>query len=699
MRNTGMFTVNVRQLRSGDFFHPTNADAIQPPIRETFLEGTNTIEPRPHETQEPSPQNSPHETEIESQRSQDNSQNSEYRETDDENEEEDNGEDESNNNSEQTRASSHPTHISAPRTNSQSPQSLPSSSSSSTSSPSSSSSMATQHTPVFSITNLDLKDLVKAFDGVEKLQLNGSNFKMWIIRVETTMRALGLEDHLSTSPPDTDTNGKNTNNQLISVLQSKIPDSILSNMIGIDRTPAFIHHLKTRFDVRTTVTSAVEVSKLFNIRGHVAEFDKTLDKLQNIYGLLVQHNKTPTRDTYLSAIQNSTPPQYGYVFQQLQARIDFYNSTRAAGQASRSVTPDDLIAELRAAFANYQAQKQPSSTPSTFWGRGTSTRGRNFSHRTHYPRSMNRNLSYPHYPNPNYPGSHAQWWKGPWDNRNSFRGRGRGRSNFNPKPFMPYTHAATGAPQCFNCKKYGHMSKDCRVPPTPQTIKIRQSRTNNAASTSMLMQASTNYINPNVAAQAIIPSYALPPSNTARIEEVNMTAMHSQTPVLSPASDFPVATPARPMSDSSDNDDVNENRKCICSEKQSKNPFQPPAKRQENIAMQLASESSTGTNYVDDFWKQMMLDEDPDDDSILLEDKSLFDMIHDGRPIPAFAWEMAAADFIEEHGYHPRELKPPMEEEMQAFGKALGAARKEQANTVEHSVLNDVPIEYVQSVS
>ncbi|KAL5498859.1 hypothetical protein ACEPAH_1377 [Sanghuangporus vaninii] len=94
----------------------------------------------------------------------------------------------------------------------------------------------------------------------------------------------------------------------------------------------------------------------------------------------------------------------------------------------------------------------------------------------------------------------------------------------------------------------------------------------------MLTQASTNYINPNAAAQAIIPSYALPPSNTAHIEEVNMAAICSQTPVLSPASDFPIATPARPMSDSSDNDDVNENRKRIHSEKQSKNPFQPPAK-------------------------------------------------------------------------------------------------------------------------
>ncbi|KAL5478325.1 hypothetical protein ACEPAI_2509 [Sanghuangporus weigelae] len=609
-------------------------------------------------------------------------------------EDEENENDNNSNNSEQTRASSHPTHISAPRTSSQSPHTPPPSPSSPSSS--SSSSMATQ---VFHIAGLDLRDLFKAFDGVEKLQHNGSNFKMWLIRVEATMLALGLEDHLVSSPPANDTDGQTTNNQLISVFQSKVPDSILSNMIGINRVILFINHLKTRFDVRTTVTSAVEVSKLFNIRGHVSEFDKTLDKLQNIYGLLTQHNKKPTDDTYLSAIQTSTPPQYGYVFQQLQARIDFYNSTLTANQPRRTVTPDGLIAKLRAAFANYQAQKQPSATPSTFRGRATSSRGRIFSYRSHFNQGMNRNPSYPQHANPNYPGSTTQFWKGPWDNRNYFRGRGRGRSNFTYKHFTPHTHAVTGALQCFNCKKFGHMSKDCRAPPTPKTLKIRQSRPNSTATASLIMQASTNYTNPNAAAQAIIPSYALPPSNTTRIKEVNMASMRSKTPVLPSESNFTVNTPSPTTLDLSD--DENPKLKRTREWTNTTNPFERPVKRQQTIATQLAAESSSGTNFVDDFWEQMTMQQDPNDDGVLLEGKSLFDLIDHDAPISSFANNAADQDFIEEHGYHPMHLNSPTKEQMDEYAATMskreGKRREKEINIIERAIPDDVPMEYVQS--
>ena len=74
--------------------------------------------------------------------------------------------------------------------------------------------------------------------------------------------------------------------------------------------PTLMTTIKECYDAKTTMTIAVDVSLLFTTREHVAQFDQMLDKLEQLYDNLVQHDKAPDASTYVSTINLTTSQQY-----------------------------------------------------------------------------------------------------------------------------------------------------------------------------------------------------------------------------------------------------------------------------------------------------------------------------------------------------------------------------------------------------
>ena len=74
--------------------------------------------------------------------------------------------------------------------------------------------------------------------------------------------------------------------------------------------PTLITTIKERYDVKTTMIIAIDVFLLFTTREHVTQFDQTLDKLEQLYNNLVQHDKASDASTYVSTINLTTLQQY-----------------------------------------------------------------------------------------------------------------------------------------------------------------------------------------------------------------------------------------------------------------------------------------------------------------------------------------------------------------------------------------------------
>ena len=89
-----------------------------------------------------------------------------------------------------------------------------------------------------------------------------------------------------------------------------ISNDVYRELMRYRTVPTLMSAIKERYDVETTMTTAVDVSLLFTTRGHVAQFDQTLDKLEQLYDNLAQHEKAPDAATYVFAINLTTSQQY-----------------------------------------------------------------------------------------------------------------------------------------------------------------------------------------------------------------------------------------------------------------------------------------------------------------------------------------------------------------------------------------------------
>ena len=60
-------------------------------------------------------------------------------------------------------------------------------------------------------------------------------------------------------------------------------DQTLSSIAGHTTVPTIWKAINKQYNAQTTMTAVVNVSMLFTTRGYVAQFNKTLDKIEQIY--------------------------------------------------------------------------------------------------------------------------------------------------------------------------------------------------------------------------------------------------------------------------------------------------------------------------------------------------------------------------------------------------------------------------------
>jgi len=112
----------------------------------------------------------------------------------------------------------------------------------------------------------DMSKVRKAFEGIAKLESNGSNWAIFIHRVTSAGAALGKKyarivnedaDHT-----DIDADADKELQHAISLL---IPDTIYYHYLTIESTPKFLEQLQADFNVSNIITEARSISKLFTL--------------------------------------------------------------------------------------------------------------------------------------------------------------------------------------------------------------------------------------------------------------------------------------------------------------------------------------------------------------------------------------------------------------------------------------------------
>ena len=68
--------------------------------------------------------------------------------------------------------------------------------------------------------------------------------------------------------------------------------------------------IKECYNAKMTMIITIDVSLLFTTHEHVTQFDQMLDKLEQLYNNLVQHDKAFDASTYVSTINLMTSQQY-----------------------------------------------------------------------------------------------------------------------------------------------------------------------------------------------------------------------------------------------------------------------------------------------------------------------------------------------------------------------------------------------------
>ena len=85
-----------------------------------------------------------------------------------------------------------------------------------------------------------------------------------------------------------------------------ISDDVYCELMSYHTVPTLITTIKECYDAKTIMIIAIDVSLLFTTREYVTQFDQMLDKLEQLYNNLAQHDKAFNASTYVSTINLMT---------------------------------------------------------------------------------------------------------------------------------------------------------------------------------------------------------------------------------------------------------------------------------------------------------------------------------------------------------------------------------------------------------
>ncbi|KAF5334108.1 hypothetical protein D9758_016083 [Tetrapyrgos nigripes] len=200
---------------------------------------------------------------------------------------------------------------------------------------------------------MPLSDINKAFDSLTVLT-GSENWKMWYFHVNSALQVI-RHQHFKSSRLHP---GNTVKLACFNAITGKIDDKIMIHYIEESDAIELIKKLKQRFDPSSTVQESNELWKLFNLRKPVWEFDKLLDKAQDLWASIKKRDIDVSDQVFYSALVGIIPPHYHFVRSSYEATVDAaaatWDATTAAEGEKPVYTAVDLIARLKKEFTNYR---------------------------------------------------------------------------------------------------------------------------------------------------------------------------------------------------------------------------------------------------------------------------------------------------------------------------------------------------------
>ncbi|OBZ68228.1 hypothetical protein A0H81_11842 [Grifola frondosa] len=191
--------------------------------------------------------------------------------------------------------------------------------------------------------------VAKEFSEVPKLSSDGSNYRIWLGRVERATGACEAEDLLIRAADSSSAAELKLNKQMLNAITGKFPDSLFKKYISVTEVHSVMSGLKTEFGMSTAASEAWTEAKLFSLRcTDERKVRQHLDQLSELKDKLSEMNVKIEDRTYINAITTSIPRSFAPVVTAIATATDIYNSTLATGATRRIVTSAEIIKALRA---------------------------------------------------------------------------------------------------------------------------------------------------------------------------------------------------------------------------------------------------------------------------------------------------------------------------------------------------------------
>ena len=321
-------------------------------------------------------------------------------------------------------------------------------------------------TPTSSPHYLKMPEITKVFDSVDKLKADGSNYRLWIARVKACVRACQASTLLTAAAGDANQALKVKNDEIVAALFSKLPEDIFVKVMEQENTHEILRILDRDYNIVTHTVQAVTEAQLYSLKcSHDRDIDKHIDAMLDIRNKMAEQGRQIDDVTFINALSASVNESYRDVIQSLQQNLAQAN---AAAQAQTQAIRTSLQA-----IPNFAAANLPTYTARTLTATevvnalrqkaaSKAAIAKSSQVKKKDEKEGQANYSSSGKGNQRFQGRGKNYNRGNQNNNNNNNNRNRG--NQSKQNNNNANSNQRGDRQCYNCKGYGHMSKDCSSP-------------------------------------------------------------------------------------------------------------------------------------------------------------------------------------------------------------------------------------------